>query len=307
MKPRLILPRGSRPPTVQRAKRWTASAGCMSDADTPAEGGDELMSPHELLEELDTDGSGWIEFDEFEKRDSIDKELDKIRVRRSADSRRFPRGIEDFVLIGGVIYGILFFGGTLAMSAGMLGDTVVMDEALSDTFLDFENCTDPGDEVWINAWIDDLHNIRIDAMNVPLEAEYTTIGYNIGQGMNASLDNSTTIKIDFTEHRHVSTCGHRSFYEMVVGLDANLRHPFRFILQFRDIANDLFGQSTVEANGMVLGIVETEAIVTDRVTGIRFVSHTIASINLYTQPFIALFFNGHGQIRSSGPNQSTLD
>ncbi|MDP7329300.1 MAG: small multi-drug export protein [Candidatus Thalassarchaeaceae archaeon] len=171
----------------------------MSDADTPAVGGDDLMSPHELLEELDTDGSGWIESDEFEKRNSIDKELDKIRVRRSGESRSFPRAIEDFVLIGGLIYGILFFGGTLAMSAGILGDSVVMDENLSDTFLDFENCTDPGDEVWINAWIDDAHNIRIDAMNVPLEAEHTTIGYNIGQGMNASLDNSTTIKIDFTE------------------------------------------------------------------------------------------------------------
>ena len=62
---------------------------------------------------------------------------------------------------------------------------------------------------------------------------------------------------------------------MVVGLDANLRHPFRFILQFRDIANNLFGQSTVEANGMVLGIVETEALVTDRVTCLRIFNHAI--------------------------------
>ena len=48
----------------------------MSDAENPAVGGDDLMSPPELLEELDTDGSGWIESDEFENRDSIDKELD---------------------------------------------------------------------------------------------------------------------------------------------------------------------------------------------------------------------------------------
>ncbi|MDE0708682.1 MAG: hypothetical protein OSB33_07010, partial [Candidatus Poseidoniales archaeon] len=147
----------------------------MSDTETPAVGGDDLMSPHELLEDLDTDESGWIESDEFEKRNPIDKELDKIKTRRSGDSRRFPRGVEDFVLIGGIIYGILFFGGTLAMSAGLLGNSVVIDETLSDTFLDFENCTDPGDEVWINGWIDDAHNLRIDAMNVPLEAKYTTI------------------------------------------------------------------------------------------------------------------------------------
>ena len=155
----------------------------MSDDETPAVGGDDLMSPHELLEDLDTDKSGWIESDEFEKRDQIDKELDRIRLRREKNSRRFPRGIEDFVLIGGLIYGILFFGGTLAMSAGVLGNSVVLDETLSDTFLDFENCTDPGDEVWINVWIDDSHNIRIDAMNVPEEAIYTNISYSVSEGL----------------------------------------------------------------------------------------------------------------------------
>jgi len=175
----------------------------MSDDETPAVGGDDLMSPHELLEDLDTDKSGWIESDEFEKRDPIDKELDRIRTRREKASRRFPKGIEDFVLIGGLIYGILFFGGTLAMSAGMLGNSVAMDETLSDTFLDFENCTDPGDEVWINVWIDDSHNIRIDAMNVPEEAIYTNISYSISEGTGKNSlgevikeENSTTIKID---------------------------------------------------------------------------------------------------------------
>ena len=175
----------------------------MSDDETPAVGGDDLMSPHELLEELDTDESGWIESDEFEKRDPIDKELDRIRIRREKASRRFPRGIEDFVLIGGLIYGILFFGGTLAMSAGLLGNSVALDETLSDTFLDFENCTDPGDEVWINVWIDDSHNIRIDAMNVPADALYTDISYSLSEGSaKDSLgtviteENSTTIKID---------------------------------------------------------------------------------------------------------------
>ena len=178
----------------------------MSDSETPAVGGDDLMSPHELLEDLDTDESGWIESDEFEKRNPIDKDLDKIRARRSGETRSFPRGIEDFVLIGGLIYGILFFGGTLAMSAGLLGNSVVMDENLSDTFLDFENCTDPGDDVWLHAWIDDAHNIRIDAFNVPVDAIYTNISYSISDGskdvtsygMNATLENATTIKIDYS-------------------------------------------------------------------------------------------------------------
>ncbi len=164
------------------------------------------MSPHELLEDLDTDESGWIESDEFEKRDPIDKELDRIRTRRAKTSRRFPKGLEDFVLIGGLIYGILFFGGTLAMSAGILGNSVTLDENLSDTFLDFENCTDPGDEVWINVWIDDSHNIRVDAMNVPEEAIYTDISYTFSEGsakqnmvdVEVKEENSTTIKVDIT-------------------------------------------------------------------------------------------------------------
>ena len=177
----------------------------MSDSENPAVGGDDLMSPHDLLEELDTDKSGWIESDEFEKRNPIDKDLDKIRTRRSGDSRSFPRGIEDFVLIGGIIYGILFFGGTFAMSAGMLGNSVVLDENLSDTFLDFENCTDPGDDVWLHAWIDDAHNIRIDAFNVPEDAIYTTISYTVSNsatkgtlGGGVQEENSTTIKIDYS-------------------------------------------------------------------------------------------------------------
>ncbi len=168
----------------------------MSDAENPAVGGDDLGDPHELLENLDTDESGWIESDEFEERNSIDKELDKIRVRRSGDTRRFPRGIEDFVLIGGIIYGLFFFCGTFAMSTGMLGNSVSMDETLSNTFLDFENCTDPGEEVWLNAWIDDSHNIRVDAMNVPLDAKYTTISYDLG-GMTQPTNNSTTLFIDY--------------------------------------------------------------------------------------------------------------
>ena len=91
------------------------------------------------------------------------------------------------------------------MSAGMLGNSVVLDENLSDTFLDFENCTDPGDDVWLHAWIDDAHNIRIDAFNVPEGAIYTNISYSISDGskdtsygMNATLENATTIKIDYS-------------------------------------------------------------------------------------------------------------
>lgn len=172
----------------------------MGDDTTPAEGGNELMSPHELLEDLDTDGSGWIESDEFADHDRIDKELDKIRVRRDGTNRRFPRGIEDWFFLSGLLYGLMFFGGMFVMSTGMLGHGVGMDETLSDTALDFDPCEDPGDAVWLNAWIDDSHNIRIDANNVPADARFTTISYEESTGdMPVSEENSTTVKIDFSD------------------------------------------------------------------------------------------------------------
>ncbi len=175
----------------------------MGDDENPAKGGEDLMSPQELLEDLDQDGSGWVESDEFEEMDSIDKELQKIYDRRSGNKRRFPRGIEDYVLISGILYGLTFFGLMFAMSAGMLGNGVGMDETLSATALDFEECEDPGNQVWINAWIDDSHNIRIDAFNVPDDAEFTNIRWR-DQAENytgawETEENSTTIRIDYSD------------------------------------------------------------------------------------------------------------
>jgi hypothetical protein len=159
----------------------------MSDDDPPAEGGDELMSPLELLESDDSD-----------ERDNIDRDLDKIRANRTGQQRRFPQGIEDYVLLTGLLYGLIFFGGMFAMSTGMLGEGVSVDETLSSTPLDFDECDDPGDTVWLNAWIDDSRNIRIDAYNVPAEAEHTNIRYRLSDGgMWVTKENSTTIKIDF--------------------------------------------------------------------------------------------------------------
>ena len=48
-------------PCRPKGQKVDRHAGPMSDDENPAVGGDDLMSPHELLDELDTDESVWIE------------------------------------------------------------------------------------------------------------------------------------------------------------------------------------------------------------------------------------------------------
>ena len=68
---------------------------------------------------------------------SIDKELDRIRLRRTDKNKKFPKTFDDVVLIFGLIAGIVFFGGVTLLSSGMLaGDSIILDENLSKTPLD---------------------------------------------------------------------------------------------------------------------------------------------------------------------------
>jgi len=107
--------------------------------------------------------------EEADEGDRIDRELNKIRVRRNKEERRFPVGIEDYTLMFGLMVGMLFFGSTFAMSTGMIvPDSVAIDERLSGTFLDpGEKCQDSTGQVWVKVWIDDVHNIRLTAFNTP--------------------------------------------------------------------------------------------------------------------------------------------
>ena len=54
-------------------------------------------------------------------KDKEAKELQEIRQRRSGGGRRFLSNIEDFVLMGGLAYGLLFALLLFSMSSGMLG------------------------------------------------------------------------------------------------------------------------------------------------------------------------------------------
>ena len=68
---------------------------------------------------------------------STDKELDRIRLRRTDKSKKFPKTFDDVVLIFGLIAGVVFFGGVTLLSSGMFaGDSIILDQTLSKTPLD---------------------------------------------------------------------------------------------------------------------------------------------------------------------------
>ena len=84
-------------------------------------------------------------------RDREGKELQEIRQRRSGGGRMFLSNIEDFVLLGGIVYGLVFAMLLFSMSSGMLGNSTALDHTASTTFLDIgDECTEITDEPWLN-------------------------------------------------------------------------------------------------------------------------------------------------------------
>ena len=78
-----------------------------------------------------------------------------------------PKTFDDYTLVFGVVTGLVFFGMiTLASSGLVLGDSISIDDTLSGTPLDPNDCVDRRGEVWIKSWSpgDDLeiesHNLE---------------------------------------------------------------------------------------------------------------------------------------------------
>jgi hypothetical protein len=91
-------------------------------------------------------------------KDSLDKELDRIRSRRTDKDKRFPKTFDDVVLIFGLIAGIVFFGGVTLLSSGIFaGDSILLDQTLSKTPLDTGGeCQDVKGELWFQIYSDHL-------------------------------------------------------------------------------------------------------------------------------------------------------
>jgi len=135
---------------------------------------DGIITADELVSHFDSDQDGEVSVDDYvevSKHDKIDKNLDRIKARRSGN-KGFFRGPESITFLGGIIYGIVFFSIMSALSSGFLSsdvnDSVWLDQEISDTFLDpaDEECLDSSGVVWINIWIDnDAHKIRMRVNN----------------------------------------------------------------------------------------------------------------------------------------------
>jgi hypothetical protein len=103
----------------------------------------------------------------------IDLELDRIRDRRENPGQSFlyntviPQTFDDYTLVFGLIAGLVFFGSiTIASSGLILGNSIAIDDALSGTPLDPNDCVDKRGEVWIDTWVE-KDDLRIESHNVP--------------------------------------------------------------------------------------------------------------------------------------------
>ena len=140
------------------------------------------------------------------KSDSLLKELDEIRRRRTDGDRRsiFAKK-ENPVLFVGVVYGILYGALILSMSSGMLGQSTAMDHSASNTFLDIgeDPCNEVDDEPWIHIFPnEDAEVFSLNVYNLP--AGFAELTYNIvEEGTSSSSNPSMTTRLLEDENNRV--------------------------------------------------------------------------------------------------------
>ncbi len=115
---------------------------------------------------------------EESEKDSLDRELDRIRARREGDKRFFRGAFEDYTLVAGLIIGAVFFGGVFVMSSGWVAaDSIIVDKTLSTTPLDpGEECVDKREQIWFNIFFSaEDHLLKVESYNVEPDSQ-TVIG-----------------------------------------------------------------------------------------------------------------------------------
>ncbi|MBL6892430.1 MAG: small multi-drug export protein [Candidatus Poseidonia sp.] len=137
-------------------------------------------------------------------RDKEAKELQEIRQRRQGGGRMFLSNIEDFVLIAGLAYGLLFALLLFSMSSGVLGNSTALDHTASTTFLDIgDECDQITEEPWLNIFPDpDEELFSISGHNLPNGVAFLNYSYIFIDGETQSLvaeeygSNETTRLLD---------------------------------------------------------------------------------------------------------------
>lgn len=136
-------------------------------------------------------------------KDREGKELQEIRQRRMGGGRRFLSNIEDFVLMGGMAYGVLFALLLFSMSAGIMGNSTSVDHTASTTFLDIgDECTEITDEPWLNIFPDpDQELFSIAGHNLPNGEAY--LNYTFFEIINEQTN--SLVKEDYGTNETVRT------------------------------------------------------------------------------------------------------
>ena len=136
-------------------------------------------------------------------KDREGKELQEIRQRRMGGGRRFLLNIEDFVLMGGMAYGVLFALLLFSMSAGIMGNSTSVDHTASTTFLDIgDECTEITDEPWLNIFPDpDQELFSIAGHNLPNGEAY--LNYTFFEIINEQTN--SLVKEDYGTNETVRT------------------------------------------------------------------------------------------------------
>ena len=151
---------------------------------------------------LDFDANEAVD-EQSKAKDREGKELQEIRQRRMGGGRRFLSNIEDFVLMGGIAYGVLFALLLFSMSAGIMGNSTSVDHTASTTFLDIgDECTEITDEPWLNIFPDpDQELFSIAGHNLPNGEAY--LNYTFFEIINEQTN--SLVKEDYGTNETVRT------------------------------------------------------------------------------------------------------
>ena len=183
------------------------------------------------------------------------KELQEIRQRRMGGGKRFLSNIEDFVLMGGLVYGMLFALLLFSMSSGVFGNTTALDHKASTTFLDIgDECEEISDEPWLNIFPDpDRELFSIAGHNLPNGVAFLNYSIEDKDGANDVVMTDETTRVVDEEVNNSGRAYFKAPFSDLAEGDYNLK--FRLtVYEENNISSPLVMQSMTKAVSFELTI-----------------------------------------------------
>ncbi len=213
-----------------------------------------------------------------ESEDKLDQELDRIRDRRENPGKSFlvntivPKTFDDYTLVFGVMTGLVFFGMiTLASSGLVLGDSISIDDTLSGTPLDPNDCVDRRGEVWIKSWVqgDDL---EIESHNLETSSTF---------GILVAVWNESSVESDGGVGEPILTMGESGTGDLSIELNSDDLEDGHYIVRIGILSSDSDSREWSE-----------EEIVEAVVSPGSLISFKELEIELHTSSSSSLFGSG---------------